>query len=130
MTAIPGFRNKILTAIAVLLACAALDKAAIAADPGAPQLDAGLRAAEAVRAVKRLQHTYTFYLNDGLWTDAADLFTANATAQFGTDTVNGRDALRQYLMGRAGRKHCQQRHPDTKQCETEAAEDARGVAIG
>jgi hypothetical protein len=75
-----------------------------AAEPSAAQVHATLQAAEAVRAVKRLQHAYAFYLNEGLWGDAADLFTGNAAAQFGGEAVSGRDALRRHLMQQAGRR--------------------------
>ena len=42
------------------------------------RLDTGVRAAEAVRAVKRLQNSYSHYLDSGLWADLGDLFTENA----------------------------------------------------
>src|SRR5262245_18497935 len=40
------------------------------------RLVAGVQAAEAIRASKRLEHSYSHYLELGLWSDLADLFTA------------------------------------------------------
>jgi len=108
MTANAHFARRLLTTLLVLLMAGGLPRilqAAEAAPAELARLDAGTRAAEAVRAVKRLQHAYTHYLNDGLWSDAASLFASSATAQFGVDSVKGRDAVRQYLMQQAGRKH-------------------------
>jgi hypothetical protein len=67
------------------------------------RLEAGIRAEEAIRAVKRLQHTYGHYLSLGLWNDLADLFTENATGQFQTGTVKVQMNLRKYFMQQAGR---------------------------
>jgi hypothetical protein len=67
------------------------------------RLEAGVQAAEAVRAVKRLQHTYGQYLGAGLWSEAADLFTEDVLAQFSDVNVTGRAALRTYFMRVAGR---------------------------
>src|SRR6187401_2685279 len=67
------------------------------------RLEAGVRAQEGVRAVKRLQHTYGHYLDSGLWSDAADLFTDDAVGQFQGTTVRGKDNLRRHFMSEAGR---------------------------
>ena len=67
------------------------------------RLETGVRAAEAVRAVKRLQNSYSHYLDSGLWADLGDLFTENATGQFGADAVIGRANLQKHLMADAGR---------------------------
>ncbi len=67
------------------------------------RLEAGVRAQESVRAVKRLQHTYGHYLDLGLWPDLADLFTDNAVGQFPAGTIRGRTNLRRHFMEQAGR---------------------------
>ena len=92
----------------VLLAAGLLFLTAPAALHSAPapsqvRVAATLQAAEALRAVKRLQHAYTFYVNEGQWSQAADLCIATATAQFGTEVIPDRKALRAYLMQQAGR---------------------------
>jgi ketosteroid isomerase-like protein len=74
-----------------------------AAAPTLAQLEAGVDAEEAVRAVKRLQHTYGHYLEAGMWDDLADLFADDATGQFGTETVSGKSRLRAHFMQQANR---------------------------
>lgn len=81
---------------------AAADNAGTAAQLA--RLEAGVRAEEAVRAVKRLQYTYGHYLDSGLWADVGDLFTNDAVATFGTGTVNGKSAISKHFMEEAGRK--------------------------
>ncbi|MDQ2640714.1 MAG: nuclear transport factor 2 family protein [Pseudomonadota bacterium] len=67
------------------------------------RLEASVAAAEGVRAVKRLQHAYAHYLDEGRWSDLADLFTGDITAQFGNERLQGRENLRRHLMRAAGR---------------------------
>ena len=57
-------------------------------------LESGVRAEEAIRAVKRLQYTCGHYFNSGLWSDLADLFTDNAVGEFNTDIIKGKENLR------------------------------------
>jgi hypothetical protein len=72
-------------------------------DPQLERLDAGVRAAEGVRAIKRLQHAYGHFLEAGLWSDLQDLFTDDATGEFGDSTVKGKAALRAHFMSAAAR---------------------------
>ena len=74
------------------------------AGPQVDRLEAGVRAEEAVRAVKRLQYTYGHYLDSGLWADVADLFTDDAVGYFATGAVTGKSAISQHFMEEAGRK--------------------------
>jgi hypothetical protein len=75
------------------------------------RLAATAQAEEGVRAAKRLHHTYSHYLEAGMWSDLVDLFTENASVQFRTGAVTsfpvtlktGRADLRQYFMSQAGR---------------------------
>jgi hypothetical protein len=54
---------------------------------------------EASRAVKKLQRAFGFYVDRGLWSDAADLFAANGTIEIGIDGVyQGKARIREYLM--------------------------------
>jgi hypothetical protein len=58
---------------------------------------------EDINAVKRLQRAYGYYLDEGLWDDAADLFATDATVEIGLDGVyRGRERIRAYfrLFGR------------------------------
>ena len=117
MTRIRQFRDIPHSAALALLLLVAPAGAALAADtvatPTLAQLETGVDAEEAVRAVKRLQHTYGHYLEAGMWDDLADLFTDNATGQFGTETASGQVQKRRkkYYQSSAG---LQQPEPDKK----------------
>jgi len=65
------------------------------------RLEAGVSAAEGVRAIKRLQNSYSHYLEWGLWSDAADLFATDVVAQFGTETITGKASLQKHFMEQA-----------------------------
>jgi ABC-type amino acid transport substrate-binding protein len=58
---------------------------------------------EGIRAVKRLQHIYAQYMEQGSWNELADLFTKEATAQFDQTTVEGKEAVRLYFLNKIGR---------------------------
>jgi len=53
--------------------------------------------------VQRLQNAYGHYLDEGRWSDLADLFAASASGQFGATQVSGRDNLRRHFMREARR---------------------------
>ena len=58
---------------------------------------------EGARAVKKLQRAFGFYVDRGLWDDAADLFTANGTIEIGVDGVYvGKARIRDYLKALHG----------------------------
>lgn len=53
---------------------------------------------EGARAVKKLQRAFGFYVDRGLWDEAADLFTDNGTIEIGLDGVYvGKAHIRDYL---------------------------------
>jgi len=53
---------------------------------------------EGTRAVKKLQRAFGFYVDRGLWGDAADLFTDDGTIEIGIDGVYvGKERIREYL---------------------------------
>jgi len=90
---------------ALVLVALAFPAAAQSAGTG-PQLDrleAGVRAEEAIRAVKRLQYTYGHYLDSGLWADVGDLFADNAVVTLPSGTATGRSAISKRFMDDAGR---------------------------
>jgi hypothetical protein len=68
------------------------------------RLETAIQAQEAIRAVKRLQISYGHYLQSGLWSDAADLFTDDAVGEFPSGTVTGKGKLRKHFMEQTGRK--------------------------
>jgi hypothetical protein len=53
---------------------------------------------EGTRAVKKLQRAFGYYVDRGLWADAADLFADDGTVEIGVDGVYvGKDRIRDYL---------------------------------
>ena len=101
----PGFRYLGAVAASVLLFAAtiAVSTAGSQDSPRIDRLETGVRAAEAVRAVKRLQNSYSHYLDSGLWADLGDLVTEHVTGQFGSESIAGRASLQTHLMTQAGR---------------------------
>jgi len=98
-----GFRHGRLLAAALLLFVATGSLRGEGDTSRVDRLETGVRAAEAVRAVKRLQNTYSHYLDAGLWADLGDLFTENATGRFAGEAVTGRLNLEKRVMAEAGR---------------------------
>ena len=63
------------------------------------QLTERVERLEGARAVKKLQRAFGFYLDRGLWGDAADLFADDGTIEIGADGVyQGKARIREYLM--------------------------------
>lgn len=61
-------------------------------------LTARVEKLEAVRAVKKLQRAFGYYVDRGLWQEAADLFTDNGTIEIGLDGVYvGKSRVHDYL---------------------------------
>jgi hypothetical protein len=53
---------------------------------------------EATRAVKKLQRAFGYYVDRGLWNDAADLFADQGTIEIGIDGLyRGRERIAEYL---------------------------------
>lgn len=100
--AIRGIRTgRIQAAVVLGLLCAA-PTPALAQGSLDAQVDAltnRVERLEANRAVKKLQRAFGFYVDRGLWQDAADLFADDGTIEIGVDGVYaGRDRIREYLM--------------------------------
>jgi len=62
-----------------------------------------VEALEGARAVKKLQRAFAYYVDRGLWQDAADLFADDGTIELGLDGVYvGKARIRDYLMALHG----------------------------
>lgn len=101
--------------IKALLAAAAIawlptgGHAAAAKDGGVQaqiaQLSAEVDRLEGARAVRKLQRAYGYYLDRGLWDEAADLFADDGTLEIGLDGVYaGKARIREYLQRAGGGK--------------------------
>ena len=66
------------------------------------RLDAEVTAAEDLRAIKRLQRTYGYYLDKGMWTDLAEYFTDDAVANYPAGVFIGKDSIRKHLYLNVG----------------------------
>ena len=68
------------------------------ADAEIDALTARVEKLEGTRAVKKLQRAFGYYVDRGLWTDAADLFADEGTIEIGVDGVYvGKTRIREYL---------------------------------
>jgi SnoaL-like domain len=87
-----------------LLLCAVFAVTAAAADDSAKvaRLSLEVQRAEDIRTVKKLEIFYAQYLQFGLWSQAASLFTDNAEAIYGGDVLRGRAAIGKYFLGKWG----------------------------
>jgi hypothetical protein len=99
-------RNTSSAAFAVMLALAIAGCSgrgdALSASPEQLQrlaeLEARATRLDDINAIKRLQRSFGYYVDEGQWDDAADLFSADATIEIGKDGVyRGNDRIRAYL---------------------------------
>ncbi len=66
------------------------------------RLEAGVRNAESIRAVKRLQNAYGHYAELGLWNDFADLFAEDGVGYYPAGKL-GKEAIRKLFFQDVGR---------------------------
>jgi len=90
-----------LSTTGLLLACAFLISTCSIAPSGNRQILALERRADLIgdaNDIKRLQRAYGFYWDKGMWDDVADLFTADARAEYSDDRAYvGQPQIRSYL---------------------------------
>jgi hypothetical protein len=69
------------------------------------RLSAEVDSLEGARAVRKLQRAFGYYVDRGLWDEAADLFTDDGTIEVGMDGVYvGKARIREYLQREGGGK--------------------------
>ena len=61
-----------------------------------------VQAAEDISAIKRLQRSYGYYVDKGLWKDVAELFTDDAVASYPAGTFIGKASIREHLYRNVG----------------------------
>lgn len=128
-----------------LAACAALAVAVPCATPAAAQpadaptgapvaaLTQRVERLEGARAVKKLQRAFGYYVDRGLWGEAADLFADDGTLEIGIDGVYaGKARIREYLKrlhgGQEGLVYGQLNEWVTLQPAVTVAPDGRSAA--
>jgi hypothetical protein len=85
-----------LTALSFLMLAAPAQAQSV--DAQIEQLTERVERLEGTRAVRKLQRAFGFYVDRGLWAEAADLFADDGTIEIGVDGVYvGRDRIREYL---------------------------------
>lgn len=66
------------------------------------RVEAEIERAEDVRAIKRLQRAYGYYLDKGMWADLAELFADDAVANYPAGIYIGKESLRRHLFMNVG----------------------------
>ena len=89
----------VLTAIA---ACALAQDAADALHARMDRLQAEIERGEDLSAIKRLQRAYGYYLDKGMWTDLAELFTDDAVANYPAGVYIGKPSITRHLYLNVG----------------------------
>jgi hypothetical protein len=91
-------RSGVGTALLVAALALAAPAHAQSVDAQIAQLTQRVERLEGTRAVKKLQRAFGFYVDRGLWGEAADLFADDGTIEIGIDGVyQGKDRIREYL---------------------------------
>jgi hypothetical protein len=57
-------------------------------------LEEKIRTLEAIEQIKIVQRAYGYYMDNLMYDDAADLFSDDCYAQFGTTAITGRENLK------------------------------------
>ncbi len=65
-------------------------------------LAAEVQAAEDLRAIKKLQRAYGYYLDKGMWEDLSQLFTTDAVANYPAGIYVGKESIRKHLFLNVG----------------------------
>ena len=93
-----GRSRRLAAAVMAAVVTVATPAAAQSVDAEIAALTLRVERLEATRAVKKLQRAFGFYVDRGLWGDAADLFADDGTIEIGVDGVYvGKDRIREYL---------------------------------
>lgn len=88
--------------IALAFALVSASLSAQISHPALDRLEAEIVRAEDVSAIKRLQRTYGYYVDKGMWSDVADLFADDAVANYPAGVFVGRDSIRRHLFLNVG----------------------------
>jgi hypothetical protein len=89
--------------LAPWLVCAQSGTAGGAIDHAAlDRLEAEIQRAEDVSQIKRLQRTYGYYLDKGMWADLAEFFADDAVANYPAGVYIGKESIRRHLYLNVG----------------------------
>src|SRR5688572_12361753 len=65
-------------------------------------LEASVSAAEDLRAIKKLQRAYGYYLDKGMWADLAEFYTEDAVTNYPAGVYVGKESIRKHLFLNVG----------------------------
>jgi acetyl esterase/lipase len=65
-------------------------------------LEANVAAAEDLRAIKKLQRAYGYYLDKGMWADLAEFYTDDAVTNYPAGVYIGKESIRKHLFLNVG----------------------------
>ena len=69
------------------------------------RLEAEVVRGEDIRAIKKLQRSYGYYVDKGMWDDVADLFADDAVANYPNGVFVGKPSIREHLYKNIGNGH-------------------------
>jgi hypothetical protein len=95
-------RSTVMVALAVSAGFAGAQGSGGSLDARLDALEAQVVAAEDVSALKRLQREYGYYVDKGMWEDVADLYSADAVANYPAGTYIGHESIRKHLYMNVG----------------------------
>jgi hypothetical protein len=104
---LPKLTQSALLAAAMTMACGTVHAQASRPGPAAEiaRLSADVDQLEGARAIRKLQRAYGYYIDRGLWDEAADLFADDGTVEIGMDGIYvGKARIREYLQRLGGGK--------------------------
>jgi acetyl esterase/lipase len=91
-----------LVAIAALLGFSMVSGAAEKLEERLGRLEAEVQAAADVSDIMRLQRTYGYFVDKGMWADVAEYFTKDAVANYPAGTFIGKASIREHLFRNVG----------------------------
>ncbi len=116
-----GYRSGVAGAAAALVILCSVDPVAVAAKHSHSQpattarpritaetvkrldrLEAEITAAEDIRAIKKLQRAYGYYVDKGMWEDISQMFTDDAVGNYPAGIFVGKASIRQHLFMNVG----------------------------
>jgi len=68
------------------------------------ELEKQMRILSDIESIKKLKAKYWRYVDNKLWDNLAEVFTADATLEYGQDNPRGRDAIAEFLRKSTGNK--------------------------
>lgn len=91
-------KRTLVTALALALLSGSAQAQSTSIDREIDALTQRVEKLEGIRAVKKLQRAFGYYVDRGLWGDTADLFADDGTMEIGMDGVYvGKARIREYL---------------------------------